>query len=297
MDKLLTPPAPADTADHDHDLTEAPPQRLLGEVITWAGPGTPVRHADLTSALTAAGLDPALARELAPRHAFTRACRALARERVIRPASEDVHTVTFQFTRESRRGGRFEYDLEAMLALDKRSGVVTCGDANLAAVAQAELDRCVAARTGADVTRVVQRLFERHADLFPIREQGGAYFVPAEHRPFVGRVAAFLAEVGGRVARFPVPAGTPGGDRSVTEAVASGLSALVGEFRRAVAGFDADTRPGTFERAAARVRAAKLKVEAYAEYLAGEKARLDAEVAAAVRELREKAAAVPVGAA
>ena len=32
------------------------------------------------------------------------------------------------------------------------------------------------ARTGSDVTRGVQRLFERRADLFPIRESGGVYF-------------------------------------------------------------------------------------------------------------------------
>ena len=63
-----------------------------------------------------------------------------------------------------------------MLILNKASGQVTCGLPGLAALAQAELDRCLEARTGADVTRVVQKLFERRADLFPIREQGGAYF-------------------------------------------------------------------------------------------------------------------------
>ncbi|MGC4051931.1 MAG: hypothetical protein QM757_21525 [Paludibaculum sp.] len=51
--------------------------RLLGEVIAWTCPGVAVRHADLVAALADAGLDPAVARELAPRHAFTRACKRL----------------------------------------------------------------------------------------------------------------------------------------------------------------------------------------------------------------------------
>ena len=271
--------------------------RLLGEVITWACPGAAVRHADLVAALAAAGLDERVARELAPRNAFTRACKRLARARVIRQAAEDATTITFQFTQESRHGDRYEYELETMLTLDKRTGSVTCGLPGLATLAQEELDRCTDARTGSDVTRIVQKLFERHADLFPIREKGGAYFVPAEHAAFVGRVEGFLGRVNGRVARFPVPAGTAEGDRSVQGAVAAGLSALIGDYRRAVAGFDADTRDGTVARAAERIRAARFKVECYAEYLAGEKGRLDREVAAAGRELRAKVAAIAAAAA
>ena len=287
MDTLSTDPPPAAPAG----------TKLLGEVITWACPGAAVRLADLVSALAAAGLDERVARELAPRNAFTRACKRLARARVIRPAAEDAATITFQFTAEARHGDRYEYELKTMLTLDKRTGAVTCGLPGLATLAQEELDRCTEARTGSDVTRIVQKLFERHADLFPIREKGGAYFVPAAHAAFVGRVEGFLGRVNGRVARFPVPAGTAEGDRSVQGAVAAGLSALIDDYRRAVAGFDADTREGTLARAAERIRAAKFKVECYAEYLAGEKGRLEREVAAAGRELRAKVAAIAASAA
>jgi hypothetical protein len=47
---------------------------LLGEVIAWTCAGVTVRHADLMAALASAGLDEGVARDLAPRHAFTRAC-------------------------------------------------------------------------------------------------------------------------------------------------------------------------------------------------------------------------------
>ena len=288
------------TATAVNPLLAAPGTPLLGEVIAWACAGVAVRHADLVAALNAAGLDEGVARELAPRHAFTRACRKLSDRRIIRPVGEDEASVRFQFTAETRTTDRIEYELETMLTLDKRSGRVACDLPGLATLAQEELDRCVAARTGGDVTRVVQRLFDRHADLFPVRPQGGCYFVPHRHRPFVDRVQALLGALNGQVLRFPVPAGTAEGDRSVKRAVADGLAALVAEHRAAVAAFDADTRADTVGRAAARIRAARYKVECYAAYLADEKAGLDRELAEAAAELRAKVAgmagAVPAAA-
>jgi hypothetical protein len=266
--------------------------RLLGEVIAWACPGVSVTHSALVAALDAAGLDPGVARELAPRHAFSRACKRLSDQRIIRPVSEDAATVKFQFTQESREGDRYEYRLETTLTLDKQTGAVTCELPGLATLAQEELDRCISARTGSDITKVVQRLFERRADLFPIRPQGGTYFVPHCHAAFVEQIQDLLNRVGGRLLRFPVPAGTEEGDRSVTQAVADGLAAVVAEHRAAVAQFGSDTRDDTLERAAEKIRTTKFKLTAYAEYLSGERERLDRAVAEAERELRAKVAQI-----
>jgi hypothetical protein len=262
--------------------------RLLGEVISWACPGVSITHPALVAALGATGLDAGVARELAPRHAFSRACKRLSDQRIIRPVSEDANAVRFQFTQESRDGDKFEYTLETMLTLDKQTGTVTCELPGLATLAQEELDRCIAARTGSDITRVVQKLFERQADLFPIRPQGGCYFVAERHAAFVDKVQDLMKRVGGRLLRFPVPAGTEVGDRSVTQAVADGLAAVVAEHRAAVEQFGTDTRDDTLRRAAERIRQTKFKLTAYAEYLAGERERLDRAVAEAERELREK---------
>lgn len=262
--------------------------RLLGEVIAWACPGVSVTHSDLVRALEDARLDPGVARELAPRHAFSRACKKLSDQRIIRPVSEDANAVKFQFTQESREGDKFEYTLETMLTLDKQTGAVTCALPGLAALAQEELDRCIATRTGGDITRVVQKLFERQADLFPVRPQGGCYFVARRHVAFTDKIQALLGRVGGRLLRFPVPAGTPEGDRSVTQAVADGLAAAVAEHRAAVAQFGTDTRGDTLQRAAEKIRTSRFKLTAYAEYLAGERERLERAVAEAERELREK---------
>src|SRR5438477_2304599 len=88
---------------------------LLGEVITWSCTGVVIRHPDLIDALRDAGLDETVARELAPRHAFSRACRKLSEARIIRQLADDGKAITFQFTAEHRDGDRFTYDLETVL--------------------------------------------------------------------------------------------------------------------------------------------------------------------------------------
>ncbi len=262
--------------------------RLLGEVISWTCSGVAVTHPALLGALRDAGLDESVARELAPKHAFTRACKKLCDRRIIRQVAEDAAAVKFQFTQESRDGDRWEYTLETLLTLCKETGRVTCDLPGLATLAQEELDRALDARSGADVTRVIQRLFVARADLFPVRPQGGVYFCPARHAGFVDRVQAMLGRLNGQILRFPVPAGTAEGDRSVKESVAAGLAALIDEHRRAVAQFGEDTREDTLKRAAEKIRATQFKVQAYAEYLLDEKGRLDRELAAARDELRTK---------
>jgi hypothetical protein len=264
--------------------------KLLGEVITWTCSGVVIRHIDLIEALRDADLDESVARELAPRHAFSRACKKLSEARIIRRVNENATVITFQFTAEHRAGNHFTYDLETMLTLDKATGKVTCDLAGLATLAQEHLDHCLQARTGSDVTRIVQRLFERRADLFPIRERGGAYFVPQEHVPFVDRVQLFLGKINGRLARFPVPAGTPEGDRSVKESVAAGLSELIAEHEAAIASFGEDTRADTLQRAAERIRLTRFKIEVYAKYLQGEHDRLERELNDASARLRTRVA-------
>ena len=246
----------------------------------------------LVEALRDAGLDEGVARELAPRHAFSRACKKLSEARIIRAVGEDARHITFQFTKESRGSDRYEYTLETRLALEKATGRVSCDLPGLATLAQEELDRCIAARNGADVTRAIQRLFERNADLFPIRDKGGVYFVPERHSSFVDKIDRLVKALNGSLRRFPVPAGTPHGDRSVREAVASGIGALIAEHRAAIAGFGGDTRPDTIGRAAERIRLTRHKVDGYACYLAEERSRLEREFADVARELRAKVEAI-----
>jgi hypothetical protein len=278
------------TEHRNGPFTVLPDQKLLGEIITWSCGGVTIRHFDLIEALRAAELEEGVARELAPRHAFSRACRKLSEARIIRQVGEDTRTICFQFTAEHREEDRYTYELETLLTLNKETGKVSCDLAGLATLAQEELDRCIKARTGADVTRIIQRLFEKKADLFPIREKGGCYFAPQEHVEFVDKVQTFVGRINGKMSRFPIPAGTPHGDRSVKEAVADGLASLIAEHETAIASFGNDTRESTLKRAAERIKVTRHKIETYACYLADEKDRLERELSASAEKLRAKVA-------
>src|SRR3954453_5856632 len=149
---------------------------LHGEIITWNCAGAGIRHFELIDALSASGLDPKAARDMLPRNAFARACRKLAEARIIRKVGEDEDLIRFQFTAERREGDHYEYDLETMLTLRKADGEIACDLPGLATLAREALDEAMGTRTAGDITSLIQRLFARQADLFPIREQGGCYF-------------------------------------------------------------------------------------------------------------------------
>ena len=263
-------------------------QKMLGEIITWKIQGVAIGHADLLAGLMASDLDCDVAKELAPRNAFARACSKLNNERIIRKVAEDHSTISFQFTREALEEGKFSYHFESLLFLDKHSGNITSENLELEQLAKEEFGRCLESRTANDVTRLVQRLFERHADLFTIRDQGGVYFVPEVHQDFVVKVESFVRNIGGSLQRFPIPAGSPQGNRAVQEAVAHGLQAIIDEHLQAVQKFGEDTRPDTLRRAEEKVRATKLKIEGYSFYLDRKREDLEASLQQASELLRSR---------
>lgn len=279
--------------------------RLLGEIITWSAGKDSHVHSSVVTALKDAGLDETVARELLPRQAFGRACKKLTEERVIDVVNEDGRELKFQFTKRyvDEVGGEkgWKYERECYLTLDKELGKVACpGNPTLEAAAQVELDRCMEARTSSDITKIVQKLFDKEADLFPVRDQGGVYFVPQTYAAFVEKVDAFLSKLGGRTNRFPVPADTQQGDRSVQEAILNGLSLVIEDHREAVQEFGLDTRHDTIQRQAEKIKATRVKVEAYAQYLNDKKDEMlqaveDANLALQerVKQLTEERAKAP----
>ncbi len=265
---------------------------LLGEVVTWDLRSAEVSYAELVESLKNAGLDPGEATELSHRSAFGRACKHLKEERAIDKLQYDAATKTlrFQFTRKHLAGGRFEYDYECMLSLDPDTGAVTCAE-NQAMEQHARelLQHAIDTRNAQDVTRLVQKLFKEHADLYPINpKKGVAYFCPLAHRDFTEKVEAFLVAMGGSLWRFPVPSGTPQGNASVKEAVQSGLQSLLGELSAAVEGWDETTRKSTMDKALERWQAIRHKVECYEEYLGAEQERLKEELSRAKEELARR---------
>jgi hypothetical protein len=257
---------------------------LLGEIVTWDLASLTVPYDRVVSALSESGLPLEAATDLRPQTAFSRACREFREDRTIDRIKREGDAVTFQFTRKALEdNGLLGFDYECLVHLDTASGTITCPESpDIEEAATRLFAEALRQRNTNDITRMVQGLFQAHADLYPINPRKGvAYFVPEKFRDFSGRCETFLTSLGGKLLRFPVPKGTAEGNRSVKDSVEGGLSTLVDELAAAVDSWDEHTRESTFEKAVEKWTTVRHKAEAYSEYLgekqAGLLARLDAE--------------------
>lgn len=262
---------------------------LLGEVIAFHSGSGEKYYPDVLDAIESSGLDPNIAKEKSPRDAFSRAIKHLSERRIIRVLRETKDVADFQFTSERVEGDEYKYDLEAIVTLNKTTGCVACPlNLDLADAAQKLVDWHRQHRTTNDVTHMVQKVFHKRGDLFPLRDQGGVYFVPVQHIALVDQIETFLSRLGGRVNRFPVPQGTRRGDKSVKEAVQEGMARMVQEHEDAVSGFGIETQDFVLERQVEKIRVTRAKLEAYSCYLESKRDELTAKLEDMDAVLRER---------
>lgn len=259
----------ADNAKREQLASQVTGLKLWGRIVTWKPGNGKASHTAVLASLQQAGLDAKYAKELEPRHAFTRVASSMKKDGVIdflRNDSADL--VTFQFTKKFLAQDEWKYEKEAELQLDKVTGRVKCAIDSLRERAQRMLDEAIANRTSSDITKMVQDIFEDHADLIPLREKGGVYFVPLQFDTFISKVATFLEGVGGRLDPFPVPMGDQAGDQAIQNAVSTNFKEVVDAHLQAINDFDINSRSDTLERRAELVKLTRVKVEAYAHFLA-----------------------------
>ena len=252
---------------------------LLGEIVTWDTAGAkPVSVTNVRQALVAAGLPEDEAGDLHPRSAWGRACKDLKDGRIIRKVENDGQSgVRFQLTSEAVQSGRLEYGYECQIILDCETGAVACPEnQQIEQMARGLIAQAMQERNSRDVTAIVKRLFERHAELYPINPRKGvAYFVPDAHASFSAQVETFLRSMGGVLWRFPVPKGTAEGDLSVQGALKHGFDEKVAELQAVVAEWDEATRKGTMERAVEKFQTLEFKIECYRDLLKDEADKLN----------------------
>lgn len=267
---------------------------LLGEIVTWDLRSQEIPLSTIQTALRDAGLPEDSLGDLRPQTAFQRAIKDLRENRTIDRIKTDSKSamIHFQFTRMHLDAAAFEIDFtrEALCTLDTDTGYISCPDSPaIENHARTMFAHAVAHRTTSDVTRLVQRLFEQHADLFPINpKKGVAYFVPEVHRSFSAQMEDFLSALGGSLLRFPVPSGTDAGNRSVRESVDAGLLAMAEELRVARAEWSESTRHATMDHQLQRLQVVQHKAEAYATLLGDRQAQTLALLAEHKRELVAK---------
>lgn len=260
--------------------------KLVAELVVWKAYG-PYQHKFVVEALKDANLDASVAKEFQPRQAFTRACRKLEEQKVIDVVKDDrvASEITFQLTGKSLKNDisgskEMVYNKETYLVLNTNTGKVICPIPDLEKQAQVALDLAMDQRTTSDVTGMIQKLFDQYAlqnpggDLIPARDQGGVYLVLEKHFGFTDKIDLFLSKLGGKVQRWPIPAGTQHGDRAIQDTVADAMKELIYRHELAVDGLTIHARQGTIEEAQKKIDSTRNKLEAYAFYLTDRKEEL-----------------------
>lgn len=275
----------------DEQTTTPTDPGQLGWIVSWKVPSE-VPLSALRDALRTAGMDTDLAGDMSTQNALRRALRDMNESRVIRKLRHDGDTVFFQITHEEKTDTKIEYWREAEVCLEG-CGNVTCDVPELAEQARILLTEHLSKRLTTDLTRLLKAVFDkRKADLVPIREQGGAYFVPEHCQELVDQSRALLNAIGGKLRSFAVRLGCGDTKASVAESLSQYLADLVGEFRESIDGIDA-SKGYLIERRAGRVAELRQKLSTYRGLLSGYADVIASDIDAADKQLAAAIAGVP----
>jgi hypothetical protein len=257
----------------------------LGYIVSWRVPAE-ISVSDLRTALAAAGLPEALACDMALRNALSRALRNMSKNRVIRKLQQHGDLLTFQMNQEQKQGNHIEFPHEADVTLNLQTGEITCDDDSIKTAAEQLMQEHLQKRITSDLTRLVQRVFDdRAGDLIPIRDQGGAYFVPDCHKDLVTSVRTLLKEIGGVMRSFAVRLGSADTSASVAESMMEYLQQLIEEFRASCENVTKATRADVKTRRTEYVGELRHKLELYSGLMAGYSQQVQAEIDAAEQQL------------
>lgn len=232
----------------------------LGEIVSWTSP----RHVhinDLRSAMRLAGIDEEMAKDMAPSNAFRRAIHKLEENRVIRQTLNEKDSVYFQFTSEHLSNGEFHYAKECDVRLDKTNGVVHCTNSGLEYLAQQLVNEEINTRGAADITRIIQKLFNDCGDLFPLREAGGVYFVPENYKPLCESVEVMLNTIGGGMKRWEMGDSARNNENAAV-AIKEAIEGMIKEYEGYAEDLDAeDSRK--MAKAVGKINTIRMKLDAY----------------------------------
>ncbi|GIW60093.1 MAG: hypothetical protein KatS3mg087_1159 [Patescibacteria group bacterium] len=274
------------TAELAQELSQYP---ALGHIISWNFPhGIKHEYDKITEALEKNGLDSKLVKKMLPRNAFSRAMRSMKADRVIDIVNEDDKYIKFQFTRKFFADNEWEFQKECFLELNKITGEITCANKNLQQAAQTKLNEEMEIRYNGDITQIVHKLMQVSADLIPIRDKGGVYFVPIIYKEYVEKIYNFLESLGGKVVIIPVPDGSKIAGSSIQGVVEDSIERLIDDYKAQINKLNESTRTKTIKGIADQIKSARTKIEAYAVYLEDRKALLEQKLAEADKLLKEK---------
>ncbi len=248
----------------------------IGFIVSWHVPAI-VKLTDLRLGLLSAGLDAnELAPDLQPRSLVSRSAALIAKNhstKDVKRLARPVDAKTRQITVEEVVGDKLEYGSEARIKYDDVQKVLISKEISNTILDDTarEIDET---RTASDVTRVMQRIVnEAGTDLIPVREQGGAYFIPVGSS-VITQMDTVLSAIGGTLTRFACTIGH-GSEESVANVITDYMLKQIGELKAAVeelneAGIRADVK----SRRLTRVAELKDRIAAYSTLVGAQAATL-----------------------
>lgn len=208
----------------------------VGFIVSWKVPAT-VQLKLLRDCLTAAGLDALdMAPDLKPPQLVARTAGFIAKltsqpdaRRLARP----VNHTSRQITREEVVADDLTYTREASIKLDEHTHQVVCDEPTIAAMLPSTTSEVHDTRTASDVTRIIQAIVSAcGSDLIPVREQGGAYFIP-QGQGIITQLNTLLEGIGGELTTFACTLGH-GSDESIANTITDYLLKQVGELQESI---------------------------------------------------------------
>lgn len=238
----------------------------IGFIISWRVPNVITLNA-LRGGLGNAGLDLDLAPDLRPASLVARSATFIAKTtsgKDMKKLARKVSHTARQITREDADATGLTYAREAGIQFDDATGKLACDEPTIAATLDDTQQHITETRTASDVTRIIQRIVESAGvDLIPVREQGGAYFVP-QGAGVIGQVATVLDAIGGDLSSFACTLGH-GSDESVANVITDYMLKQIGELQASVNELnEAGIRSDVKSRRLTRVAELRERIGAYA---------------------------------
>lgn len=240
----------------------------IGFIVSWKVPPV-VDLAALRKGIAAAGLDPVeLAPDLLPPSIVARSSSLIAHSTSVkgeRRLARRVSRMTRQITRELAAADVLAYSRQGSIGYDETAGKLTSDDTSIEALLDEAAANVSNTRTASDVTRILQRVVSNAgSDLIPVREQGGAYFIP-QGAAIIDTMDVVLKSVDGELSRFACTIGH-GSDESVANTITDYVLKQIAELRESVEELNEDgpVRADVKSRRLSRVAELRDRISSYA---------------------------------
>jgi hypothetical protein len=262
-----------------------------GFIVSWKVPAS-VSLDGLRSGITSAGFDAYdMAPDLPHVSLVSRAAAYIAKvtsDPNTRKLARKVSHMTRQITRETAdHADGLAYTKEAAIRFDDVTGTLVSDEPSIAAMLPETAAHVFNTRTANDITRIVQRIVnEAGSDLIPVREQGGAYFIPLGHN-VISKIATMLSAIGGEMSTFACTIGhgheaSKAAEQSVANVITDYLLKQIGDLRKSVDELnETGIRSDVKSRRLTRVAELRERIGAYASLISAQSGKLNDALASA----------------